>query len=61
MLTLTQKLKRDLIILPDSRHVTELILTNYHRAFHYSNHQTVFNEIRQLYCKTYKVIQRNCQ
>lgn len=59
-------LQRDLILLPGNHHLTKLIVIHYHLAFHHLNHETVINEIRQIYYifklrVVYKIIRRNCQ
>ncbi|XP_065356250.1 uncharacterized protein LOC135950646 [Calliphora vicina] len=58
--------QRDLIILSGKHHVTKLIIMDYHRAYHHLNHETVLNEIRQIYFiiklrAVYKSVRRNCQ
>lgn len=58
--------QRDLIILSGKHHLTKLIVMHYHRAFHHLNHETVLNEIRQIYFiiklrVVYKSVRRNCQ
>ncbi|XP_055610353.1 uncharacterized protein LOC129757229 [Uranotaenia lowii] len=37
------------IILPRNHYVTELIVSRYHRLYRHGNHETVVNELRQLY------------
>lgn len=58
--------QRDLIILPGKHYLTNLIVISYHRAYHHLNHETVLNEIRQIYLilklrVIFKTVRRNCQ
>lgn len=39
----------DFIVLPGGHQVTRLFVHNYHIAYHHLNHETVLNEIRQIY------------
>ncbi|XP_062538374.1 uncharacterized protein LOC134206663 [Armigeres subalbatus] len=37
------------IILPRDHHITKLLVRDYHLRYHHRNHETVLNEIRQVY------------
>lgn len=59
-------LQRDLIVLPGNHHATRLIVNDFHRAYHHANHETIINEIRQIFFivklrVTYKIVRRSCQ
>ncbi|XP_055600813.1 uncharacterized protein LOC129749764 [Uranotaenia lowii] len=54
------------IILPRNHHITRLIVSNIHSAYHHQNHETIINEIRQRYYipglrSLYKNIRKDCQ
>ncbi|XP_049548173.1 uncharacterized protein LOC125959392 [Anopheles darlingi] len=61
----TEDAKRP-VILPRRHPVTELIVRKFHERFHHRNHETVINEVRQLYHiphlrSCYARVRRNCQ
>lgn len=37
------------IILPKDHHITKLIVKSYHQRYHHRNHETVLNELRQVF------------
>ncbi|XP_062715630.1 uncharacterized protein LOC134291645 [Aedes albopictus] len=54
------------IILPKNHHVTRLILMDFHVRYHHANHETVINEVRQVYRipklrLLYKSVRSDCQ
>lgn len=54
------------IILSQHDHITKLIIHHYHKKYHHANHETVINELRQLYQiprlrAAYKKVAKLCQ
>ncbi|XP_055632470.1 uncharacterized protein LOC129772961 [Toxorhynchites rutilus septentrionalis] len=57
---------RNPIILPHNHHVTWLVVKNHHERYHHRNHNTVLNELRQVYRiprlrRLYQKIRAGCQ
>ncbi|XP_058816165.1 uncharacterized protein LOC131679452 [Topomyia yanbarensis] len=54
------------IILPRKHHITTLIISHYHNKYHHQNHETVINELRQIYHighlrSCFNQVRRDCQ
>ncbi|XP_055543105.1 uncharacterized protein LOC129728679 [Wyeomyia smithii] len=56
----------DPVILPRRHHITHLIIADFHQRFHHQNHETVLNELRQIYYiprlkSIFKKVRSECQ
>lgn len=54
------------ILLPKRHHVTELILLDVHQRYYHQNHQTILNEVRQMFYvpslrSVYRSVRSRCQ
>ncbi|XP_055617605.1 uncharacterized protein LOC129762983 [Toxorhynchites rutilus septentrionalis] len=57
---------RNPVILPKDHHITKLIVNDYHCRYHHRNHETVLNELRQVFRiqklrVLYRKVRANCQ